>query len=133
MTGRDENDWKMKFGTVVRDTIHAHESSHKALLERIKRGIRFWTQDGIYDSVTLESIFRDLYGHDKTLFGWSPKLHMPKIAITATSIGRMPKTRLFTNYNIESPDDSPLNDGSSLDYGYVLRTSHQDEPRVWQM
>jgi hypothetical protein len=138
MRGSNEDTWSSQFEKVVKDTTHAHANGPTALLERVKRVIRCWTQDGLYDAKMLEDVFQNLYGHKQTLFGWSSEKHAPKIAITGTSIGKRPRTYLFTNYNVNHGNTSQVHandlDLRPLDYDYPLRYGHQDrEPRVWQM
>jgi hypothetical protein len=129
---RSLNDWSEQFGKVVKDTIQAHASVPKALAEHIKRAARFWRQDGIYDTSTLERLFQSVYGPKRTLFGWSCSSHVPKIAITSTSIAKKPQTFLFTNYNIDIAQSK--SSSTPLAYRYVTRHGSQDkEPCMWQV
>jgi hypothetical protein len=131
MRGSDATEWSSQFEKVVRDTIHAHSNGTKAILERARQVFRFWTQDGIYDKLTLETLFKSLYGQEEMLFGWSDQKHLPKIAITSSSLAQKPRTYLFTNYNI---DHNSVESPTALDYEHAPRSgSHELQPCLWQM
>lgn len=65
----------------------------------VRRMLRCWLKDGLYDVKALEKALIDHFGHNMRMFdNYFPRALGFKVAVTATNIGNA-STFLFSNYN----------------------------------
>jgi hypothetical protein len=90
-----------KFRWLTKRLFGRDRLSEQSLMVNIKRMVKCWFFDGMYDAKVLETTLQETFGPQKRLFGYSPlRPSGPKVAVTASNI-REATAFVFSNYNGE--------------------------------
>jgi hypothetical protein len=90
-----------KFRWLTKRLFGRDRRSEQTLMVNIKRMVKCWFFDGMYDSNALEATLQDSFGPQTRLFGYSPlRPSGPKVAVTASNINEA-SAFVFSNYNGE--------------------------------
>jgi hypothetical protein len=88
-----------KFRWLTKRLFSRDRHSERTLTANIKRIVKCWFFDGMYDAKALETILQETFGPQKRMFGYSPlQLSGPKVAVTASNINEA-SAFIFSNYN----------------------------------